>query len=158
MLPLLSDFKERVCKGAQGKLAQFQIIYKDRIWLMLQFQRATKENNWWDLHLESLEDMCRMFFAYDHQNYSRYTALCLLTIRNLHSSHPRTEELLRQKEISVNRSDVPTSRSAIDTTIEQTINHHTRSHGALLLSAETMQHITDCASQGMPATAITRLP
>ena len=158
MLPLLSDFKERVCKGAQGKLAQFQIIYKDWIWLMLQFQRATKENNWWDLHLESLEDMCRMFFAYDHQNYSRYTALCLLTIRNLHSSHPRAEELLRQKEISVNRSDVPTSRSAIDTTIELTINHHTKSHGALLLSAKTMQHITDCASQGMPETAITRLP
>ena len=107
------------------------MILMDGVWVMLQLQRATKENNL-NLHLESLHQMCKLFFSYDHQNYSRYTALYLFTILNLLTIHPGAEDLLRNKGFSVNRFDVPSSRTAVDITIEQTINRHAKSYGGIV--------------------------
>lgn len=131
MLSLFSEFKGRVRQGKMGKTPQFWLYYMDKVWLMLQFQRATKENNL-DLHLASLQQMCSLFFSYDHPNYARYTTVYLLTLLNLPESHPGAEDLLRRNGFSVNRSEVPSSRNAVDITIEQTINRHAKSHGGIV--------------------------
>ena len=57
--------------GNFGKTAQFWIGYIDLIWLILTFIKATKENNF-HLHLATLYELCAMFFAYNHHNYSRH--------------------------------------------------------------------------------------
>ena len=95
------------------------------------FLRATKENNL-DLHLWCLQNLCRMFFSYDRPNYARYTTVYMLTLLNLPSSHPGAQELLRLNGFSVNRSEVQSSRNAVDLTIEQTINRHAKSHGGII--------------------------
>ena len=115
------DSRTRVLKGHLGKTAQFWMRYVDRVWNILNFQLATKENNL-SLHRGCLEKMVSLFFSYDHQNYARYTAVYLQTVLNLPTTHPGAEKLLEEKGFSVNRSAVPLSRNAVDITIEQTIN------------------------------------
>lgn len=51
---------------------------------------------------------------------------------NLDKTHPGAEELLKEKGISVNRSSIPSSRNAVDITIEQTINRHAKSQGGII--------------------------
>eukprot|EP00745_Piridium_sociabile_P026705 TRINITY_DN42673_c0_g1_i18.p1 TRINITY_DN42673_c0_g1~~TRINITY_DN42673_c0_g1_i18.p1 ORF type:complete len:760 (+),score=189.88 TRINITY_DN42673_c0_g1_i18:236-2515(+) len=130
LLSRLSHFRERVRMGELGKTPQFWLTYMDRVRNMLELQRATKENDL-PLHLASLQNMCKLFFSYDHPNYARYTAVYLQTILNLPTSHPGAENLLREKGFSVNRSAVPGSRTAVDITIEQTINRHAKSQGGI---------------------------
>ena len=96
-----------------------------------QFHRATKENCL-TLHLASLQRMCRMFFRFDHPNYARYSAFYLLNMLNLEKTHPGAEDLLKNNGFSVNRSNVPSSRNAVDITIEQTINCHAKSHSGIV--------------------------
>ena len=131
LLMLYNSFKEKVRKGEMGKTAQFWLDYMDKVWLVLMFLRATKENNL-DLHLWCLQNLCRMFFSYDRPNYARYTTVYMLTLLNLPSSHPGGQELLRLNGFSVNRSEVQSSRNAVDLTIEQTINRHAKSHGGII--------------------------
>lgn len=76
--------------------------------------------------------MCPLFFSYDHPNYARYTSIYLLILLNLDISHPGAKQLLENNGFSVNRSDVPSSRNAVDITIEQTINRHAKSHGGII--------------------------
>ena len=65
------SFKESIRNGSLGKTAVFWINYMAIVWLLLTYIRATKENNY-DLHLNTLFELCPLFFAYNHQNYSRY--------------------------------------------------------------------------------------
>ena len=39
---------------------------------------------------------------------------------------------MKNNDFSVNRSDVPSSRNAVDITIEQTINRHAKSHSGIV--------------------------
>ena len=52
-----------------------------------------------------------------------------MVMLDLDKSHPGAEELLKRNGFSVNRSDVPSSRTTVDITIEQTIKRHAKSHG-----------------------------
>ena len=47
---------------------------------------------------------------------------------NLEKTHPGAEDLLKNNGFSVNSSDVPSFRNAVDITIEKTINRHAKSH------------------------------
>jgi len=65
-----------------------------------------------------------------------------MSLLNLANFPPGAEELLRNGGFSVNRSQFPNCRTAIDLTIEQTINKHAKTKGELLDSAKIVQHIT----------------
>ena len=103
----------------------------DKNWLVLQFLRAIKHNDL-DLHMACLYKLCPLFFSYNHPNYARYTTIYCLILLNLDRTHPRLKDLLKRNGFSVNRSGVPTSRNAVDITIQQTINRHARSHGRII--------------------------
>ena len=124
------EFRDHVRRGGLGKTAKMWMQYLDFVWMLLRFQRGTKENNF-SLHLASLEDMSSLFFTYDHPNYAHYTVVCILTMLNLDETHPGTEKLLKGNGngINVNRSSIPFSRNAVDITVEQTINKHAKSQG-----------------------------
>lgn len=130
MIRQYSAFKDEIRNGEHGKTAKFWIDYMDKVLLVLLFQRATKENNL-DLHIFCLQELCPLFFSYDHPNYARYTTVYMLSMLNLHLSHPGAEKLLCHG-LSVSRSDVKSSRNAVDITIEQTINRHAKSHGGII--------------------------
>ena len=59
--------------------------------------------------------MCIMFFSFDHPNYARYSAFYLLNMLNMEKTHPGAKDLLKNNGFGVNRSDVPSSRNAVDT-------------------------------------------
>ena len=120
-----NEFKETVRRGALGKTAQYWLSYMEKVGLILQFQRATKENCL-TLHLASLQRMRSLFFIFDHPNYARYSAFYLLNMLNLEKMHPGAEDLLKNNGFSVNRSGVPSFRNAVDITFEQTIKKRSR--------------------------------
>ena len=60
---------------------------------MLHFLRAMEENNL-ELHIATLEQMTSIFFAFDHPNYARYTAVYQLMLMNIEESHPGARQLL----------------------------------------------------------------
>ena len=93
----------------------------DKMWLVLRFLKATKLNDL-DLHVACLYKLCPLLFSHDHPNYARYTTIYWLLLLNLDRTHPGLKGLLKRNGFSVNRSGVPTSRNAVDITIEQTIN------------------------------------
>ena len=119
------EFKETVRQGVLGKTAQFWLSYMEKVGLILQFQRAIKENRL-TLHLASLQRMRGLFFIFDHPNYARYSAFYLLNMLNLEKMHPGAEDLLKNNGFSVNRSGVPSFRNAVDITFEQTIKKRSR--------------------------------
>ena len=114
-----------------GKTAQFWGNYMEMAAFTLKFLGATKKNDM-DLHLAALQDMLPRFFAYDRHNYARNATVYLISILNLNSTHPAAEELLHQSGFSVSRSDIPSSRNAVDITIEQTISKHAKSHRGIV--------------------------
>ena len=100
------QYKEQVRNGHLGKTAQFWLNYTDKVWLILCFLQATKENDL-DLHIYSLRHMCPLYFAYDHHNYARYATLHLLSLLQMDKTHPGLQKLLRNNGFSVSRSDAP---------------------------------------------------
>ena len=126
-----TKYKKAIRAGDHGQTAQFWVNYMDKVWLVLRFIRATKENDL-DLHIACLAELCPLLFSYDHPNYARYVPAYYLLLLNLPKSHPGCEKLLQQNGLSVSRSDVQSSRTAVDMTIEQTINRHAKSHGGII--------------------------
>lgn len=124
-------YKAKARSGEMGKTFQFRIQYMDKVWLVLQCLRATKENDL-NLHIKTIQDMCPMFFSFNHQNYARYLTTYLLMLLNLPDSHPGADELLRNNGFSVSRSAIPCTRNPVDITIEQTINRHAKCKGGII--------------------------
>ena len=122
------ELRDHVRRGGLGKTAKMWMQYLDFVWMLLRFQRGTKENNF-SSHLRSLEDMSSLFFTYDHPNNAHYTVVYILTMLNLDKTQHGTGKLLKGNGISVNRSSIPFSRNAVDITVEQTINKHAKSQG-----------------------------
>lgn len=122
------EYRAKVRSGEKGKTAQFWIGYMDKAWLLMRFLRATKENDL-TLHIACLHEMCPLFFSQEKPNYARYTSVYLNILLNLPHTHPGAMELIEKNGMSVNRSDVPNSRNAVDITIEQTYNRHASGHG-----------------------------
>ena len=62
-------FKQLIRRGSNGKTAQFWLQYIDRVWLLLQFSFATRQNDS-ELHIISLEKLCPLLFCMDHQGFA----------------------------------------------------------------------------------------
>ena len=119
--------KENIREGGHGKTAQFWLSYMDQVWRVLNLIRAVKTNDY-DLYRRIIIDMPDLFFAYDMQNYARYTAYYSVFLTNIETTHPGASDLLRKGAISVARSLVPGSRCQVDKTMEETFIKHAKSH------------------------------
>jgi len=125
------EYKNEVRNGFLGKTAQFWMSYCDSVWILLNFQKAVKENNL-ELYITSLRQLCKLLFSAGHLNYARYLPLYYTQLINLPQSHPGAQGLLESNGFSVARSTVPSSRNAVDITIEQTINRSAKTQGGII--------------------------
>jgi len=108
----------------------FWIQYMDRVWLLLQFLQATKNNNS-HLHVSCLKNICPLLFCMNHHNYAKYLSVYFVSVTNLIHSHLGTEEMLQDNGFHVSRSSMPAGRTAVNKTIEQTINKHAKTKGGI---------------------------
>lgn len=115
-------FKQLIRRGSNGKTAQFWLQYIDRVWLLLQFSFATRQNDS-ELHIISLEKLCPLLFCMDHQGL------------NLPDT---AKKLLENNGFSVARSSKQAARVPVDLTIEQTINKHAKTKGGIVGFSKNM--------------------
>ena len=120
--------KQKVSDGVYGPLQQFQLLYTDLFWYLLNFSLTIRTNDV-DLHISSLKNMCPLLFNMNHHNYARYLTAYFVLLLNIPSD---VKALLQNNGISVSRSDVPAGRTACDMTMEQTINKHGESQAGIV--------------------------
>ena len=85
-------FKVNIRKGEHGKTAQFWLSYMDQVWCVLNLIKAVKTNDY-DLYTKTIKEMPALFFAYDMQNYARYTAYYSVFLTNIETTHPVATDL-----------------------------------------------------------------
>ena len=124
--------------GSEGLTAQFWVQHLDRMWLVLQLIRSLKENDF-TLYKSSLKSMAPLFFIMDHQNYARYLTAYVASLDQIDCSHPQASHHLRECALSVTRSKYKASGTAVDQTIEQTINKHAKSAGGVVGLSRNLQ-------------------
>lgn len=121
----LLDSYERFCDqtrhGQHGSTARFWILYIDLVHIYLLFDRASRTNDV-PLYTYALGLMCPMFFAIHKPNYARWMTLYHLNLINMESTHPGISAAFAGGALSVRRTHNSFSRSAVDLTLEQTIN------------------------------------
>jgi hypothetical protein len=122
---------EGLRQGKMGKTPQLWVLYADRVWDLLRFLRAIKENNL-QQYISCLRRLCPLMSSADRHNYARYLPVYYTQLLNLSNTHPQADSLLEEYGISVARNQVPTCRIPVDTTIEQTINRSEKTSGGLI--------------------------
>ena len=85
---------------------------------MLLFIRSTREADW-ELHLSSLESMCKYFFAHDKQKYARLVPLYIAEMRRLPETDPDVWAEFNDENFVVNRCSLPFCAIGTDHGIEQ---------------------------------------
>ena len=70
----------------------------------------------------ALDQMCAVFFAASRPNYARWMVLYLLNLLNIESTHQGLRLMLENGAFTTRRTSKPFSRSAVDITLEQTVN------------------------------------
>ena len=127
---LLMKFNE-LTSIPNGPMMEFWQSYLDTVDLLLCFVRATREGDW-KLHLTCIQNMIPWFHAYDHYNYARYASLYWCQMKHLLESHPEAHTKMLQGEFAVRRSCRGFTRTAVDQTLEQTLNKETKSKGGII--------------------------
>ena len=120
-----------ICFASAGPTVQFWLSYMEMASLLLLFITSTREADW-ELHLECIRGMLPYFFAYDHQNYSRYVSYYWASMSALAQTHPTAAQELKGGEFGVQRNPKVQHQIPMDMTIEQTINRDTKTHGGII--------------------------
>ena len=85
--------------------------------LLLLFTRATRQQLW-ELHLSTLHELAKYFFAYDMFNYARMTPVYLSQMYELKEKDSETSELFMNGYFSVKKTLVPFTAIRADHGIE----------------------------------------
>jgi len=113
------DFFQTVLDGAHGSTARFWAIYiflTNR--LHRELQRCVKTNDV-SGYIDVFPMMLAVFFALNRPNYARWGTLFL---KKLESSDPKLREVLENGAFSIRRTRKDYSRSAVDLSLEQSVN------------------------------------
>ena len=85
--------------------------------ILLRFIHATRQGLW-DLHLTTLDEMVKYFFALDLKNYTGLSLVYLSQMYALKDEDPVTWKFFEDSNFAVNKSDVPFSAIGVDHGIE----------------------------------------
>ncbi len=106
-------------------------MYIDLVHIFLLFDRACRTNDV-TLYSYALGLMCPLFFATHKPNYARWMSLYHLNLLNMEKTHPGIGTSFEGGALSVRRTKHSFSRSAVDITLEQTLNRDAASrHGGI---------------------------
>ena len=124
---LLHEFDE---SHNEQPMYQWARMYMRQVMVLLQFQRATREGNWF-LYLGALEKLCIYFFAYNRLDYAQNIPEYIARMHSLeHGDRDTWEEFLRGN-FSVNTSNnVPFTRIGVDQAMEH-LNKVTKGQGGI---------------------------
>ena len=110
----MTDFDR---KHSNSPLFSFAKQYMDMIATIFIFIRSSREGLW-DLHLSSLDSLCKYFFAYDRLNYARMVPLYLADMRSIQTSDPDIWLEFEGGNFAVNKTSVPFCSIGPDQAIE----------------------------------------
>ena len=75
-----------------------------------------------DLFIHALGEMRAILFACNRTNYTRWMVRYYLNLCNIDDTHPGLKDTLESGALSIRRTDKSFSRTAVDMTLEQTVN------------------------------------
>lgn len=105
-------------------------MYMRQVMTLLQFQRATREGNWF-LYLSSLEHLCVYFFAFDRLDYAQNMPEYIARMQDLESTEPEIWQEFVNGDFTVNSSNtVPFTRIGVDHAMEH-LNKCTKGQGGI---------------------------
>ena len=105
-------FDLKLCN--QGRfLKNFMDLYES----LLLFVRSSRMGSW-ELHLQSLDNFVKYFFAHDQLNYARMTPLYLANMEDLKTSDNNTWKYL-EENFSICKTSIPFSAIGADHAMEQ---------------------------------------
>lgn len=112
VLNLFESFDESLQQQALF-LRNYMIMYE----ALLLFIRSSREGDW-ELHLSSLDNMTKYFFAHDQINYARLVPLYLATMNELLSEDVPSWNYLKEN-FSISKSNIPFTSIGSDHALEQ---------------------------------------
>lgn len=121
LLKHYSSFIEETVAGSNGRTAQFISIYIQFIEYYLNFERSIRTSDV-NLYIYSLYKIGSLFFTFNHFNYARWISKYLDQLVNLSETNPDILAQLGNGALSVRRTAKNFCRSAVDLTLEQTVN------------------------------------
>ena len=89
--------------------------------IYIRFNRACRTNDG-ELYIYAVEELISVLFAANRPNYTRWVMKYQRNLLNMEDSHPGINQVLCNGALSMRRTDKNLSRSAVDLTLEQTIN------------------------------------
>lgn len=128
VLEAMVVFKER--KEVSNPLFKFVMGYMHMISLIYTFIRATRDGIW-ELHLSSLDMLCKYFFALDKQKYARLVPLYLADMSALETTDPDIYEEFINGNFSVHKNIIPFCAVGVDHALEH-INRVMKVTGGLV--------------------------
>lgn len=114
-------YTEQTLDGKHGSTAKYWMLYVNLVRRFFLFNRACRTNDL-PLFIYGLEMFIPIFFAGNRPNYSRWMVRYQLNLINAKYTHPGVTELLEDGALSVRRTKKSFSRTAVDMTLEQTVN------------------------------------
>lgn len=121
LLEEYEKYYQQTENGSHGATAKYWITYISFVKLYLEFSRSIRTGDF-DLYVYSLPQIASLMFSMNHQNYSRWILKYYNNLINVDTTHPGFKETLLNGGFSIRRTDKSFSRTAIDLTLEQTIN------------------------------------
>lgn len=121
---MLQDYNAHVedtLNGKHGLTPQFVLKYANFIELFQMFEYAIRTSDV-NLYIHTAYKMCALFFAFNHQNYARWLTRNLDDLMNVEDTHPGLLEEFQNGALSIRRTKKHFCRSAVDLTLEQTVN------------------------------------
>jgi len=135
VLETIAEFDDE--KEAQSPFFKFVQRYMRMVLLIYTFIRATRDGLW-ELHLASLDALCKYFFAHDKQKYARLVSLYLAEITALQVTDPDqdhrsqiTDQEFMDGNFSVNKNQIPFCAIGVDHALEH-VNHTMKVTGGLV--------------------------
>lgn len=116
-----NSYTEKTLEGLHGHTAQFALKYVSFVELFQLFEHAIRTCDV-ELYIYSASKICPLFFTFNHQNYARWLVRNIDDLMNIQSTHPGLIDELSNGALSIRRTKKNFCRSAVDLTLEQTIN------------------------------------
>ena len=115
VLKMMAEFDKK--RGSQSSLFKFVRTYMRMVLLIYTFIRATRDGLW-ELHLSSLDALCKYFFAYDKQKYARLVPLYLAEMKALQSTDPDIHQEFIDGNFVVNKNQITFCAIGVDHALE----------------------------------------
>ena len=128
VLEAMAKFDEE--RKATSPIFKFVRHYMQMVLVIYSFIRSTRDGLW-KLHLSSLNELCKYFFAHDKQKYVRLVPLYLAEMTALETTDPDIYQEFIDGNFTVNKNKIPFCAVGVDHALEH-INRVMKVAGGLV--------------------------